>query len=567
MVYMANCKQCLGTVSYINNTLVKCDYCGKLYSVENGELVEANKALIYESAVSRAKSKSEKTMQEAIELFDALDAYKDSEIKMIECKEFVRKQKILEEEQKIAEMRRVEKEAQEEKEQVEQKKKKLRLKRMCIACAIFSATIIVGIVGIAYAFKKNRYEKAMEFYEQEQYEDALKKFDSLGGFKDSEDMVTEVSNLIAERNNYYEQGVSYYNNGLYEKALEQFVNILSYADVLEYIENASNKLYSEASALFEKEEYIEAREKLNAIPEDSSIHVSAQSLLVQTEEIIAEQERAVSYEAGIKYYEEGQYNEAQKIFVDLGEYEDVQTYLSAIGKMYYSEALELCNAGNYVECASKLESIDTVDEWNEYTLALELKQQITDTYYNLIMEEAKSICRSEGDATMVTYLESMVCSIFTEEDVEVLKETCHIERISLNEIEPYVTGGAELNIYSNREDTLGNIYSYALYEWNTSWGNERSNTYYLGGNYVVFSATVAVSGGKDNDRSGIIRIYGDGKLLWSDENIRANTKPYFIEIDITGVEDLKIEMYGTDTGSWSDSSGIGVLLGEPVLSE
>ncbi len=34
---MANCKECGGTLNHISNNLVKCEFCGKLYSMVNGE--------------------------------------------------------------------------------------------------------------------------------------------------------------------------------------------------------------------------------------------------------------------------------------------------------------------------------------------------------------------------------------------------------------------------------------------------------------------------------------------------------------------------------------------------
>ena len=57
-----------------------------------------------------------------------------------------------------------------------------------------------------------------------------------------------------------------------------------------------------------------------------------------------------------------------------------------------------------------------------------------------------------------------------------------------------------------------------------------------------------------------IKITADGRVLFSDGSISTQTQPYKIDLDLTGVKDLKIEMYAAE-GLW----GIDVMLGDPVL--
>ncbi|MBR1470412.1 MAG: NPCBM/NEW2 domain-containing protein [Lachnospiraceae bacterium] len=87
--------------------------------------------------------------------------------------------------------------------------------------------------------------------------------------------------------------------------------------------------------------------------------------------------------------------------------------------------------------------------------------------------------------------------------------------------------------------------------------------YYLNGQYDRFQATVAprtLLDYRDSTTAGQIIISGDGKILFADRAISTATRPYKIDLDITGVTDLKIEMFSAE-GGW----GIDVILGDPIL--
>lgn len=93
----------------------------------------------------------------------------------------------------------------------------------------------------------------------------------------------------------------------------------------------------------------------------------------------------------------------------------------------------------------------------------------------------------------------------------------------------------------SRTDSMGNEYLSCI---ETSQGSE-DETWNLGKKYTNFTAVIAWSKqGKGSRSVEQIRIYGDGILLWSTDCVDQNTKPYAINVDITGVEDLQICMYG-----------------------
>ena len=59
-----------------------------------------------------------------------------------------------------------------------------------------------------------------------------------------------------------------------------------------------------------------------------------------------------------------------------------------------------------------------------------------------------------------------------------------------------------------------------------------------------------------------VKIYGDDKLLFS-KTISSDMKPFDIELDITGVVDLKIEMMGSFNG-WD---GMYAAIGNVMLQK
>ena len=137
--------------------------------------------------------------------------------------------------------------------------------------------------------------------------------------------------------------------------------------------------------------------------------------------------------------------------------------------------------------------------------------------------------------------------------------------VRLSSLERYANGRTDLTYTWMEYDTRSNRYADAVYgSMNISDGTAYE-VYDIGGKYHFFTATVAVMHNNydiGEQYSGIIRIYGDNKLLWSDENITVYTKPYEIQVDIHNVQDLKIEMYGQGN---KGVNGLKPMLGNPLL--
>jgi len=288
-------------------------------------------------------------------------------------------------------------------------------------------------------------------------------------------------------------------------------------------------------------------------------------MLADINEIIKEQTNAENYEYAIECYDNGDYETAQRLFVELKDYNDTSMYLSTIGDSYYEQATLLFEQNDYVKCGEILSCIDSTEEWTDYSKAIQLMEIVKEVYRENVSNEAKNICRSEGNSSMQEYIDNNICLLLSSDEASILKKECDIEIISFDNLEPYA-GTYEYQIGGERTDTMGNTYAYTF----RGCSGIKSGHYLLydiSGRYKYFNATVAVekqSGGIGEEYVGHIRVYGDDRLLWSDDNIRGTTKPYEIQVDVENVVDLRIELNGDVPFT---GPGVIVLLDNPTLSE
>ena len=123
MVEMTKCNSCGGITVFVSDSIVKCDYCGKLYSTVNGELGLADSEKLYSNAVNMSMNKDEESLKKAIEIFEALGGYKDSPILADSCRGMIAQSRV------EAEERRLVAERQAELEQIESKRKEIEEKQ------------------------------------------------------------------------------------------------------------------------------------------------------------------------------------------------------------------------------------------------------------------------------------------------------------------------------------------------------------------------------------------------------------------------------------------------------
>ena len=490
---MTNCNSCGGTTVFVAGNIVKCEYCGRLYSTSDGELSDAVPEQLYSSAVSMSKSQNEETLKSAIEIFEALGSYKDSATLANSCRGMIAKSRMEAEERRLAAERQAELERIQSEKRAFEEKQKAKIRRIVLAAVSAVAVIAVGISIISNSNKSFSYSKAVELYSIGQYEEAREAFNDLGDYSDAATYVSTIDNFLTERESKYEKGVSYYEKGAYIECIAALGDISGYLDSEDYIEKSVEAIYQQATQCYDAGEFEEAKELLEKIPESSSKNMDAEILLADIEEILIEQTNAANYEQAKEYYDNGDYETAQRLFIGLGNYEESTTYLATIGTNYYEQANELFKQKEYVKCGEVLQYIDTAGEWNDYLKANELLKNATSAYIDEISKEARAICRSEGYSSMVTFVDSKVCVLLPKEQASSLKQECTVEVVSFEDLEPYVEGNFMYERGYSKTDTMGNTYAYAFRGYMDIEDGGAYAIYDISGRYKYFNATVAVN--------------------------------------------------------------------------
>ena len=134
--------------------------------------------------------------------------------------------------------------------------------------ALIAAVVIVAGIFIARAIINHMHEEdyaaASKALANEDYEGALKRFDDLGGFKDSEDKADFCRDCID-----YEEAQHLFDDGKYEEAKAAFSKLNDFKDADEKVLLCDNVMkYEEAEKLFADKKYSEAQTIYAELPED-----------------------------------------------------------------------------------------------------------------------------------------------------------------------------------------------------------------------------------------------------------------------------------------------------------
>ena len=287
---------------------------------------------------------------------------------------------------------------------------------------------------------------------------------------------------------------------------------------------------------------------------------------------------------------------------------DPQNIVDSSASDAYQSALEDVNAGKYDSALNTLNSIDT--SWSDYNKVTELKQRTVSemlkdrasTYmdngdYEAILRLFDSDVDISGDAE----LKSIYDSAASKYRDQVIKDAENAYKsngyqaafsvvndglsllngdsllqsekdkyasfapVDLTSISPYFEGSISV-FTSSKKDITGKSYSTGIYGYLSPSDSEYHDCYNIwdiGGKYNKLTATgIVFEDNKGSSNVGSYKIYGDGVILFEKSNIGSTTKPYQIEVDITGVTDLKIEMYGGGNMGWQ---GIDAVLANVML--
>ena len=137
--------------------------------------------------------------------------------------------------------------------------------------------------------------------------------------------------------------------------------------------------------------------------------------------------------------------------------------------------------------------------------------------------------------------------------------------VSLMSLTPYYVGKNKIELFTKPiKDIMGNQYSgggiRGYMEPNT---DDCFAIWDIGRSYSLLTATCIVrERDKGSRHEASFRIYGDNVLLYEQKGITGMTKPFQFSVDLTGVTDLKIELFGNGNMS---TSGINAVLVELEL--
>lgn len=113
-----------------------------------------------------------------------------------------------------------------------------------------------------------------------------------------------------------------------------------------------------------------------------------------------------------------------------------------------------------------------------------------------------------------------------------------------------------LSFYTRATDTANNGDTFKNVMHISGFGvhGDRIANYLLGGKYNKVSGTAFLPEDEKNASSGMFfEIYGDGALLYTSPTLTAGVLPVPFEVDVTGVENLRVQFYAVE-GEYSEGS-------------
>lgn len=227
---------------------------------------------------------------------------------------------------------------------------------------------------------------------------------------------------------------------------------------------------------------------------------------------------------------------------------------------YIAEASELCQESHYSEAIDKLQDYCLESGNDDPSEAyLNTAQEIVSKWELAVKAEAAEAFGADKDygaAIQVLQRSGLDTDAITEE----------IERynlytpVSLTDMEPIeqgrylMIGGFQFDgrdVNGNKYPTENVLYSACSYYLLNCSANDSFITYYLGAEYTTFRAKLfrpycsLSASEEDFVCEPSVKIYGDGALLYTSPRISLDTYEDFdVQIDVTGVRKLKIEIIG-----------------------
>ena len=123
------------------------------------------------------------------------------------------------------------------------------------------------------------------------------------------------------------------------------------------------------------------------------------------------------------------------------------------------------------------------------------------------------------------------------------KHDTDVPTVLLHELDYFDKSGS-FKSYIDVKDNLGNIYDNGIsgISYSSQW-----QTYFINGKYRKMKGSFILAyGARSTTYENKFKVYGDGKLIFNSPVMTGGVHPANFEIDLTGVLELKIEIYNDD---------------------
>ena len=410
------------------------------------------------------------------------------------------------------------------------------------------------------------YEEAIESYDMELLDEANQMFLDLNYYEDSHEYITNIEN---EKNNLtiYNEAMALWQEEKYVEAFDKFEMIIDYRDSLTNINSMAATLYADAEAMIEEERYDTASNILLRIPESSTEYYAlAQEMYNSMSDIKSVKNKEKKYESAMTYYNAGNYEDAQPLFIDVRKQYDVSIQLDTIANYYYGIG-ESCYAnGDYDGFFNAMDKIDSEREWTEYEKVIAYIEQVKGEYKTLVTENASSILLTQGYGAFKEYVNDSINLGFSQGDANTLLNDK--KPVMLSTLSPYDSWEFKENEeimdlgWSSRElqfdygirDVAGNQHSDVMM------GGGCAAAYYIGdSDYSMLTGSVFIVEGCNAtvDKPVQLLIRNDeGVTLYRCELLSGYSTEYFA-IDVSGEDKILIYFNGFEGHTLSEDDWYG----------
>lgn len=193
---------------------------------------------IYQKAIGYTRNSSIESQESAINLFESILLWKDSENQIALCKQRIEEIKVQEETDRLEKERKVEEERIAKENRKKKNKKIVKMTTSFIAILILLATLLNTFI-----IPSIKYNSALDLMDTNNYEDAIVAFAKLNGFKNSEEQIKKCQLAITKRK--YGEAFNLMNSGEYKEAIAIFDTLDGYEDSITQIENCYINIYGE----------------------------------------------------------------------------------------------------------------------------------------------------------------------------------------------------------------------------------------------------------------------------------------------------------------------------------